>query len=524
MRLKKVVSVLIVAVMLSMAAGCGKSPASSGSSDSGTSSVNIDTGENSQEGSSQMTSNLSSETATANSSKQPSNTSKPTATSSKKTANTSSANNNTSSKLPDKAVPDGNDYSIKDGKMSEQVLHNYLNKAMTFNGLVSMSQYGDAPNGFNPSFERDMQFIRNVGPKYIGRAAYFWSYPKNMNIADYANYIKKGAEKVHAFDPEIILEAAIFETCYKRFTDTVKIPEYVFEAFGQQPENRNFSYEKMRNTSFANNFWGEENSSVPDITKLETKMWFYYWGTFYINAGYECIHMGQTMLIGSHDLNTDMRQNMKNFREVYDKLRAYAKQHGRRKFVLISSHAYDSKYTAYSDVATPKDYTQQKLMYDFHTFPIRPDDRGQVMGEDGFMPVKITQGHIDSIYGRGAGGLNPNGWMTKENPYIVEFDNCNVWNDIAQPTGTNAPWGMDESTWFTTQPMGTHGKIIKQFHQEITKISKGNGHLLMPCHQPIAKAYLGFYMSKPYVEDGVYYLGLNFEDTIKSIYASYNKK
>lgn len=433
-------------------------------------------------------------------------------------------NDNGSDKNSQKAHDDGLDYSVKDGKLSEEVLQNYLNKAMTFNGLISMSQYGTAPDGFNPTFERDMEFIRKVGPKYIGRAAYFWSYPKDMNIDYYKEYITEGAREVHEFDPDIILEAAIFETCYKRFTDTVKIPEYVFKAFGLKPENRTFRYEDMWNTDFADNHWGEEHYSVPDITKTETKMWFYYWGTFYIDAGYECIHMGQSMLIGSKDIHYDMRRNMKNFREVFDMLREYAKEHGRRNFVMISSHAYDPDYVTYSDKEFPSDYTERKLIYDFHTFPIRPDDTGQVMGDDGSMPVKITEGYLDSIYGRSAGGLNPNGWMTEENPYIVEFDNCNVWTDTVYPTGTITPWGKDESTWFMLQPMGTHGKVLEQLHKEITEISGGNGHLLLPCHQPLARQFMGVAMIKPYTESGVYYLGLDFEDTVKSIYNSYNKK
>ena len=77
---------------------------------------------------------------------------------------------------------------------------------------------------------------------------------------------------------------------------------------------------------------------------------------------------------------------------------------------------------------------------------------------------------------------------------------------------------------FTLQHMGTNGKVLEQLHKEITEISSGNGHLLLPCHQPLARQFMGVAMIKPYAESGVYYLGLDFEDTVKSIYDSYNKK
>ena len=47
------------------------------------------------------------------------------------------------------------------------------------------------------------------------------------------------AEKVHEADPEIILQACIFE-CVTQRMESVKIPEFVFRDFGMEPKDRCF--------------------------------------------------------------------------------------------------------------------------------------------------------------------------------------------------------------------------------------------------------------------------------------------
>lgn len=48
------------------------------------------------------------------------------------------------------------------------------------------------------------------------------------------------AERVHAADPEIILNAFTAEIVRRGCTDGTPIPAWVFEAFGKEPEPRNF--------------------------------------------------------------------------------------------------------------------------------------------------------------------------------------------------------------------------------------------------------------------------------------------
>ena len=52
------------------------------------------------------------------------------------------------------------------------------------------------------------------------------------------------ARRVHDQDPEIILQACVFEIVVKRMEE-VPVPAYVFEAFGMPVERRNFRFEDV---------------------------------------------------------------------------------------------------------------------------------------------------------------------------------------------------------------------------------------------------------------------------------------
>ena len=98
----------------------------------------------------------------------------------------------------------------------------------------------------------------------------------------------------------------------------------------------------------------------PDISKLETRLWFYYWSRRYIDAGYENIHLGMIGIMDQAD-----KGHVFSF-ELLDKVRAYAKHTVRRHFVL-----FDSQFP-YGVVENGR------LLFDFHqmncvprTLPVR---------------------------------------------------------------------------------------------------------------------------------------------------------
>jgi hypothetical protein len=90
--------------------------------------------------------------------------------------------------------------------------------------------------------------------------------------------------KIHAADPQMILQACVFEIVSKD-VDKLPIPAWAFEAFGQSPEKRNFRYEAMLYPGGrGHNHW-QQGSSIPDISQQETKLWFYFPGRFLHRRG-----------------------------------------------------------------------------------------------------------------------------------------------------------------------------------------------------------------------------------------------
>jgi hypothetical protein len=175
------------------------------------------------------------------------------------------------------------DFSFN-GSISREVLNNYLARAVTHTSFL------DSHEKQTDTFDDDLRMLIKEGAKFIGRAAYVWG------IADDEDHFKKcreRAELCHDVDPELMLQCCVFECVCRDFCEKTPIPKWVFNAFGQNYENRCFSLEKM---SFPDgrftDHWGK-NTVVPNIISLEGQMWIYYRACMYINCGCEAIHFGQ---------------------------------------------------------------------------------------------------------------------------------------------------------------------------------------------------------------------------------------
>ncbi|HEY6737899.1 MAG TPA: hypothetical protein VI076_03550, partial [Actinopolymorphaceae bacterium] len=178
--------------------------------------------------------------------------------------------------------------------------------------------------------------------------------------------------------------------------------------------------------------WGP-GASVPDVRRLETRMWFFYRAARYIDAGHESIHFGQVDLTGSAD--TDHAA----WDELLTRVRKYARRRARRGLVLASAHTYGV-------------VRDGRLLLDFHAWPLRPDE---VIGEPEKAILRLEQdmGNLNGIYRRSKGGLTPSGWRTDALPYLVDFDN---YGGIGPHPGEADltsiwTWGYDEIAWFARQ-------------------------------------------------------------------------
>lgn len=302
-----------------------------------------------------------------------------------------------------------------------------------------------------------LRMMNHTGVRYAGRTAWVWG--GEDKLPGYLTTIKANAAQAHALMPDLILEGCIFEIVTKAGVEKIPVPRHVFEAFGLPATRRNFRYDAMRfprgtlcgggTTSFCDGMWGP-NTTVPDLTQLESRLWFFFVGTSWILQGIEGLHVGQIMLMSK----LDARQGMILTADLFSKLRIFARSHARRGFVLINAHLFEDPFVHFNQT--------DQLLFDFHAFPSRPQPvcdapKNQLcaMKPNGPGPCTLQPGK-DKIYLKSAGGVSVWGWSTKSLPYIVEFDNggCTshpgvAWQNNSWGAGV---WGWDEISWYAHQP------------------------------------------------------------------------
>jgi hypothetical protein len=347
-------------------------------------------------------------------------------------------------------------YNFSDGVIPRNVLESYLSRAIT-QGEFCLP-------GNEAIFEENLRMIQNIGAKFIGRAAFEWT-PLMENEAHFAR-VEQYAAKAHEADPDLVLQACVFEAVFKSEhntfsnygVDKITIPDWVFEAFGLEPETRNFNYEAM----LYPDGWGEWRwgfGGLPDITQLETQMYFYYRAVRYINAGFEAIHWGQAMIVARDDA-----PDYDIWFDFLGKVRAYAKEHARRGTIFNDAHViYGMK--------SP----DGRLLMDSHAFPQRMVD---ICGQP--YEVKLEIGHQDAIYTKSLGGITPSGWECESLPYLVEFDNSGA-DDVHTCDNPSWywPWGWDEVTWFARNTAEYRGEYLRYAEKWIAENDPA-GNLQMP--------------------------------------------
>lgn len=209
----------------------------------------------------------------------------------------------------------------------------------------------------------------------MGRAILIWG--GEANLPTFLQRAKPYVDTLHKLDPEMILQAAAFEIVTQG-VESLPVPAHVFQAFGRPVETRNFRYADMIYTDrlFVDH-WGADRS-VPDMARLETRMWFYYLSTAYIDIGIEAIHFGQVSLMDARD------PGHAGWLDMLAKVRCYARRKARRHFLLCDAHAPTGGFVEGG-----------KLLFDLHTFPLRI---AEVAGQPFKGVLKV--GHTDAIYGR----------------------------------------------------------------------------------------------------------------------------
>lgn len=376
------------------------------------------------------------------------------------------------------------DYKF-DGTISRPVLENYLSRAITMEGIFN----GRGDLGDN------IRMLKSTGAKFIGRSLCLWA--GEQNLIRNLERAKQQIPQAHAADPDMILQACIFEIVTTQ-VEQVPVPAWAFEALGMPIEQRNFRYTDMLypNGRFKNHW--QPGHSVPDVSRPETRLYFYFLGASYIDIGIEALHMGQMELMNHND------KQFEHYSQLLALLRAHAAKKARRHMVICDAH-----------VPSGGLLRDGKLLLDFHSFPLRIKETPEKPQE-----AILQVGFADSIYGKSKGGTTPSGWKCDHLPYLVEIDN---WGVSGKPGQARAGgiwiWGYDEITWFATQPEAYRNQWLR-YAWDFVRKADPNGFLQMPGSRtlvsPITKQRWYYANNKSDATP----LGFGQEDTIKAIWAA----
>ncbi|MGA2748710.1 MAG: hypothetical protein ABSG59_08040 [Verrucomicrobiota bacterium] len=339
-----------------------------------------------------------------------------------------------------------------DSRISRPVLENYLDRSISFTELLHDDL--NMPRNRRGVDPRDnIRLIVGSKAKFVGRALMLWG--REENLSNFLQAARPYAATLHQADPDIVLQAAAFEIVTKG-VESIHVPAYVFLEFDQPVTNRSFRYDDMLYPDRRQvDHWGP-GASVPDMSRLETRLWFYFLATTYIDTGIEAIHFGQVGLMDWND------PGHAGWRDMLRRVRSYALMHARRHFVLCDAHTPTGGYVE-----------DGNLLFDFHSFPLR------IVGLDG-QPYKgkLQVNYADSIFKKSKGGMTPSGWSCDHLPYLVEFDNFGCRNP-GQPSKPPYIWGWDEITWFALLPETERNQWLC-YAWKWVRDTDPNGHLEMP--------------------------------------------
>jgi hypothetical protein len=337
-----------------------------------------------------------------------------------------------------------------DETISRPVLENYLSRAITMSAVLH--GIGDVDD--------NVRMLKQTGAKFVGRAVYRWG--GEAALEDVLAKAQPIATKLHRIDPDMVLQGAVFEIVTSQ-VDRLPVPASVFKAFDLESEKRNFRYKDMLYPDGHRvNHWSR-NASVPDMSQLETRMWFFYLCQQYIDTGIEAVHFGQVEIMDDRD------PEHIHWRDMISRVRGYARKHARRHLLLCDAH-----------VPSGGIVHDGKLMFDFHSFPLRIEE---VTEEPQHGILKI--GYLDGIFRRSKGGIAPSGWKCKSLPYLVEFDNFERSGREGENIGGHWIWGYDEICWFAHQSKEYRNKWLRYARDWIRRHDP-NGYLQMPGSRTLA--------------------------------------
>ncbi|MBO3271770.1 hypothetical protein J4D97_14010 [Hymenobacter defluvii] len=376
------------------------------------------------------------------------------------------------------------------GTMSQNVLNNYLDRAITMQGqseIEGVNKLSEAER------RRNIAMLHNVGAKFVSRIGGWWenAYDQAAHDALFAQ-VRWNVRRIQAHDQEVICQAAVFEYVSES-VNNIAVPARVFRAFGLPVVRRNFRCQEMLYPAPAAQYRvydGPMAESMrrftPDVTTQEAQLWFYYMATRYLAAGCEAIHFGQVEVMNRRDVGNAQ------WWALLQKIRTYAATRNRG-VVLCDGHVpsggiyYEPQLVQTMPLAEWQSYrptsdSTKQLVLDFHSIWVNYQEAPGCTPER--QPITIQVDPNVGLHQRSLGGLSPLGWTSVRNPYLVELDNSGPSAEAA--VGCNYDrnrdwflWGWDEISWFAQQPPAYRDSVLVYSYYRIKQLDP-SGHLAMP--------------------------------------------
>jgi len=172
--------------------------------------------------------------------------------------------------------------------------------------------------------------------------------------------------------------------------------------------------------------WGP-GCSIPDVSKMEAKLWLYFLAITYIEAGFEGIHWGRLALMAHDD------PQLEHCSQLLAMIRSYARKNARRHFILNDAHSPRGGFLV-----------DEKHLLDFNSSVLCIEAK-----TDNPLGGILLEGYLDAIDNRSRGGISPSGWTCKNLPCLVAFADSGISADPGRPAEGYFIRGYDEITWFS---------------------------------------------------------------------------
>lgn len=361
-------------------------------------------------------------------------------------------------------------------------LDKYLSRSVMVAGLVDHI-------GKNDYYEL-LEIINRLKPAYLSRVAGSWGLAESEQLPPNGSIYLKSIRLIEDLNDIYLnkmidlplLEAGIYEAITAD-VNKIEIPDFVLRSFKEDIDFIKYGYrdnppmyfsvDSMINNSF--DPWGTK-TWTPDINKIQTRMWFYYLATVYIDMGCYSIHMGWFDRTFKNDQNY-----VKSF-ELFNLIRQYGNKKNKQVFIN-------------ADVDRPIFYdSTDQLLLDFISSPLRPEPVKDLFQNTPCEDQPMTILNFDKYFPEIINfekGFDPAGNLIYSVPTLFNLDWYGIdYLGLSPPhTGFKgngwAPWGVNESIWFYILSPECQSYWFMNASNSIKNKFLSRGYFKVPVVQPL---------------------------------------